>query len=491
MNTWQWKLPVAAAVLALLCGTAAVAQNDSPFEDSPFDEEPQKAPMPDDAKALGTEEPVAPLPRDDEQVEEETAPGRRPYDPGYAASEDRCDEDRFGDTCGTSRDRSRRTRSCDCCCRCDCCGPRLVLGGWLDQGITVNARNPADRFNGPITFNDRDCEYQMNQLWLYAEREVDTGGYGFGVGGRVDCLYGTDWRFTQAYGLETDWNESERFYGAAVPQAYMDVAVDDLTVRMGHYFTIIGYEVVAAPNNFFYSHSYAKQYGEPFTHTGLLGSYNLSDQLVISAGFDRGWNMWEDNNDELSFLGGLSWTSQSGATLLAFAITNGAYDDAGELNRSMYSFVFTQRVTDRLTYVLQHDRGFDNDGGIQPEIGPRENAQWYGINQYILLDVNKYWDLGLRVEWFRDDDGTRVGGIGAPHGWTGGPNIAGNQIGWAGNFFEITLGVNWKPCANLVVRPECRWDWYRGPVDAAGQLPYDAGAKRSQFTFATDVYFTF
>ena len=43
----------------------------------------------------------------------------------------------------------------------------------------------------------------MNQLWFYAQREVDTGGYGWDWGGRVDFVYGTDARFTQAAdGLE-------------------------------------------------------------------------------------------------------------------------------------------------------------------------------------------------------------------------------------------------------------------------------------------------
>ena len=75
--------------------------------------------------------------------------------------------------------------------------------------------------------------------------------------------------------------------------------------------------------------------------------------------------------------------------------------------------------------------------------------------------------MGLRFEWFQDADGTRVGGIGSPHGWELGPNIAANQIGWAGNFYELTAGFHWKPCENVILRPECRWDWYRGAADTS------------------------
>jgi hypothetical protein len=415
-----------------------------------------------------------------------------PDDVGVAEASDPCDTCDAG--CG-----HQCHQGCHPCCHKRCGGlfPGLFggsavsIGGWIDQGITVNGERPFDRFNGPVTFNDRDGEYQLNQLWMYAERVVDTRGYGWDVGGRVDLVYGTDRRFTQALGLEDDWN-SERFYGLALPQAYLDVGVNNLTVRMGHYYTIVGYEVVAAPDNFFYSHSYTMQYGEPFTHTGLLASYAPTDGLTISAGFDRGWDNWEDNNNHLSFLGGISGASPDGQSSLAFAVTADKYDDAGQNTRNMYSVVFTHRFTSQFTYVLQHDYGIDNNGTVRiPGTNLRGDAEWYGVNQYFLYAINACWGLGLRFEWFRDDAGTRVGGIGAPNGWTLGPDIPNDQIGWAGDFYALTFGINWKPTEHITVRPEGRWDWYDGPVDHAGRLPYDFGSEGHQFTFATDLIITF
>jgi len=365
----------------------------------------------------------------------------------------------------------------------------LEFGGWLAQGATVNGWIPRDRFNGPITFNDRDGEYQMNQFWLYAEKTVDTSRRGWDVGGRVDVVYGTDWRFTRSFGLEDDWNESERFYGAAFPQAYLDAAVGPLNVRLGHFYTIIGYEVVPAPDNFFYSQAYTHQYGEPFTHTGALASLELGGGLTLSSGFHRGWNNWEDNNHHLSYLGGINWKSPGGRASLSFALSTGPYDDAGDLNRTMYSIVYTNRITPRVTYVFQHDWGLDNDGGPvvfdERQRVIRTDARWYGINQYAMWQINPCLAFGIRSEWFRDEDGTRVAGVGAPHGWTLGP-------GWVGDFYELTLGLNWKPRPNLRFRPECRWDWYRnGDNNPAGDLPYDSGRKRQQFTYAMDVILTF
>lgn len=507
---------------------------------TPFVEEAETAPLPDEAYDSPDEAPPRPLSAADVLADEldalqgGTPAGNDVGTPGIAG-----DHISPGASCGPRRVVRYARPGCARCGRprCSCsgaslpttCGPACGLGcepscdascgptcgpscgscpqmclpkfqflscnpfqvhGWIDQGITVNNRHPLDRFQGPVAFNDREGEYQMNQAYAYLERQTSTGGYGCDVGGRIDFLYGTDWRFTQALGLETDWNQSERFYGAALPQMYLEGAFNNLNVRIGHYYTIIGYETVPAPDNFFYSHSYTMLYGEPFTHTGVLGSYKVCDGVVLMSGFDRGWDKWEDNNNKLSYLGGFTLTGWGGRTSLSCAMTSGYEDDAGQDARNMYSVVFSHKLTNRCQYVLQHDWGLQNAGGIEVN-GQAQNAYWYGINQYFIYQYTPCMSFGLRFEWFRDADGTRVGGIGAPHGWDLGPNIEANEIGWAGDFYELTLGLNWQPCRWLRVRPECRWDWYNGPVDGQGQLPYNAGLNDDQFTFGTDVIMMF
>src|SRR5664279_5486874 len=72
----------------------------------------------------------------------------------------------------------------------------LSVGGWLNSGVTYNASNPQDKFNGPVTFNDRNSELQLNQLYLYLQRAVATNGEHWDIGGRFDFMYGTDAIFT-------------------------------------------------------------------------------------------------------------------------------------------------------------------------------------------------------------------------------------------------------------------------------------------------------
>ena len=138
-----------------------------------------------------------------------------------------------------------------------------------------------------MTFADRD-DGQLNQFWCALERtNADLSkNCGWFLGGRVDFMWGSDYFFTTAAGLDGTpagnvprWGTSRNaqgddtfLYGFAMPQLYAETDYDDLRIKWGHFYTIIGYEVVPDIGNFFYTHSYTFQYGEPFTHTGVLAS---------------------------------------------------------------------------------------------------------------------------------------------------------------------------------------------------------------------------
>jgi len=481
----------ARAPAPLMNDAADPSADDEPA--SPFQEEP--------SDSVADEQVPAPRNRSTDSATEGEPPRLLPHDPAYPVIKERpgektdlaeCPWDCSDEGCCGSLTRG------GVCCREGGCSGRcgqcrlfdlaslrrcdVEVGGWLEQGITVNGHAAADRFNGPVTFNDRSGEYQMNQLYLFAERVARTCGYGADLGGRVDLVYGTDRRFTVSDGLDDDWSDTERFYGLSMPQLYLDVAYNDLLVRMGHFYTIIGYETVTAPDNFFYSHAYAMQYGEPFTHTGVLGIYDVGDCWRLSAGFHRGWDQWEDNNDQLGFLGGVTWTSADQGTSAAFALTTSSEDDAGDKNRLMYSFVFTRRIACRLRYVFQQDLGYEDDAG------PRgQDAEWYGINNYLYYELNRCWSVGLRYEWFNDDDGTRVRGANGAGGIPNGIELEGVPAHW----HELTIGLNWRPNENIFLRTECRWDWVTPHDPAAQGGPFNDLVDRHQFLWGTDLVVEF
>jgi hypothetical protein len=344
----------------------------------------------------------------------------------------------------------------------------ISVGGWLAMGGTFAWDNPEHHNNAPITFNDRSGEFQLNQLNLFAQKSVDLQSKYWNFGGRLDFMFGTDTRFTQATGLDNKLisNRDGQFYNVAIPQAYLEIFAPigkGITAKIGHFYTILGQEVVMAPNNFFYSHSYTMQYGEPFTHTGALLTYALNDEFTLNAGAVDGWDNFDKNLGNWNFLGGLSWTNAEATSAVSWSVISGDVDDVTSENRTVSSLVITHSFTDKLQYIFQHDFGYQQQATINAK-----DAFWYGVNQYLFYDFTDKVSAGLRGEWFRDDQGGRL------------------NVGVPGHFFALTAGINWKPQEWLILRPELRYDWADSAVNV-----YDNRTPNNHFELAMDMVIRF
>jgi hypothetical protein len=298
----------------------------------------------------------------------------------------------------------------------------------------------------------------------------------------------------QSVGLELHDNGSlkwnQQFYGLAIPQAYLEAGDQDFSVKVGHFYTIVGYESVQSPNNFFYSHAYSYQFAGPFTHWGGLASWHPSSNWEIQAGPTLGWNTLYANSNHVSFLGGIKYTDDSKKWWSSFAVTTGEENAVraalpvvtaanppeapnSYANRTRYSYLLDLTPTDRWEYVFHHWLGFQENGAPGGA-----TAWWYGIDQYLYYKLTNELRVGARVEWFRDEEGTRVG-LDRPDN----PN----KPPLAGNYFSMTFGFNYSPCPNFVLRPELRYD----TVGNNTRLPYDDGTKNYQFMLGVDAILHF
>jgi hypothetical protein len=422
-----------------------------------------------------------------------------------------------GGDCGCNNNCGCNTGCEECKLECpDRCPPWRLFGchnennchdinqrGWVNGGIMTNFDPPASNFNGPVTFADRD-EPLLNQAYYIFEKQTvaNTEQGCIGWGGRLDLMWGSDYRFNISRGLSAyddftaQW-DTNRFYGLDIPQMYAEVGNKRASLKLGHFYTIIGFESVMAPENFFYTHAYTMQYGEPFTHTGTLATFNLNDQVSFFSGITNGWDNFEEvNQNHHSILNGVTFTASDKHSKLALANHYGKEEvQAGTLTtlapldeRSITSMVYSRDLTDRLQWVIQSDIGYQEN-----VFNSGQRGEWYGVNQYLFYKKNCCWTYGLRAEWFRDDDGFRVAPAGdyAHLGPATNNNPAGAG-GFQGDFFEISLGANWKPYGrpNLTIRPELRYDWYNGPDGVNGQ-PFDDGAKDHQWLSGFDVIYVY
>jgi opacity protein-like surface antigen len=125
-------------------------------------------------------------------------------------------------------------------------GQRFSLRGWVDGGYIYNTDAPNSHFNGPYNSVYRSNDPMFNQAYLIAEFLLPQDG-SFGVGGRIDGLWGLDYYLAQSRGLEKNPDGSPRwnhnlYYGVAVPQAYGEIGTIDHNVKIGHFYSIVGYE---------------------------------------------------------------------------------------------------------------------------------------------------------------------------------------------------------------------------------------------------------
>jgi hypothetical protein len=400
----------------------------------------------------------------------------------------------------------------------------ITIGLWSNAGITYNAASPDNNFNGPVTFGDRSGEFQLNQLNLFIQRAVATEGDAWDFGGRFDAMYGTDSIFTQAYGVpsfdvntglpknRSSWDldilgtANNRFYGLALPQAYLETYVpvgNGLNIKAGHFYTPIGYETVPAPDNFFYTHAYTMQYGEPFTHTGIMGNYAVDKNWAVmggavtgsaTGGWDGGFNQQLGN---WGGLGGATWTSDDKGTSANISGTYGATSEQSSNAWALYSVVLKHNITDKTHLIVQHDHGYANN--VLVASGAGTDAEWYGINTHLYYDIKDDLSVGMRGEWFRDQNGFRVcspGRVAAATNNQGNSYAIGGQPNNstcnAGSYYAFTVGMNYKPTKWLNLRPNVRYDWVDGTVAGTDQSYRPFGNnKMDQFLFSTDFTINF
>ena len=330
----------------------------------------------------------------------------------------------------------------------DCCGhscleeKSISVAGWVEMGYQSQP-DGAFTGNGPF-LDDREWgNVNLNQLYLYSERIAD-GGDGCDWGYRVDLLYGVDGNEGQSFGnppgtfdFLNGWDHG--IYEWAMPQLYAEVAYEDLSVKLGHFYTPTGYEVVPPAGNFFFSRQITWYNGEPFTHTGALATYKANDKLTLTAGWALGWDSGfaQFNGGNMGLLGA-SYKFSEMLSLTYF----GGYGNFGWRGSqgALTGLVASVKLTEKLSSVHQFDVLSTNNA--EDPVAPGGNFAVDGVPgdnvaliNYLFYDLDTKWRAGIRSEWYKAD---------------------------SVSYNTLSYGLNWKPRSNLLIRPEMRHLWAPG-----------------------------
>jgi hypothetical protein len=170
----------------------------------------------------------------------------------------------------------------------------LQVYGWVNGGFNISTNHASNLGgNAPAAYMFNPNSASLDQAVLYFERLPDTVqkdhiDWGF----RLSGLYGTNYRYTEAYGLWSwQFQGHNLINGFDAPMMYGEIYVpgiaEGLLIRMGRFISIPDIEAQLAPNNYMYSHSLTYDW-DNYTNTGIQFSVAVTKNWLVQAGVNVG-----------------------------------------------------------------------------------------------------------------------------------------------------------------------------------------------------------
>ncbi len=277
----------------------------------------------------------------------------------------------------------------------------ISVSGYIDAGYTHADRNLETAFSTRV-FDSQNNSFALHQFGLQVAKQPKEG-----FGGLVNITVGKDAQVIHSL------PEPQPVAGVVptssmfdVTQAFLQYASGPLTLIAGKFVTLQGSEVIWSPTNPNISRSIL--FGAiPFTHTGVRGTWALSDTVSLIAGVNNGWDQLTDSNRlktlelgaTLNPIKPLSITvsGYSGKETVPFA-TPGSPDGT----RTSINAVASYTIIDPLTVGAEI---LDVSQDIPGAGGTTTTSKYNGVAGYVTYMFMPKLRGVLRVESFDDKNG--------------------------------------------------------------------------------------
>ncbi len=347
---------------------------------------------------------------------------------------------------------------------------------------------------GARQLNNTGDGFSLNQAKLTLEHPLDEGEAAAGY--RVDVLTGQDAERIHSFGLfSSNANELTRRQGTGsngavdLEQAYVTFRLpvgSGLDVKFGKFVSLAGAETIDAPGNWFFSRSYIFGFGEPFTHTGTLLSYQWNDWLDTQAGVVNGWDAVQDNNSGKTVVGRAGVKLFDGKLKNAVTVIGGPEQTGNNSNyRWMVDDVLTwQPPMENLLLTLNGLYGSEDGSVDSAGTFHAGSVTWWGALASARYQWTPFVTMGLRYEFFSDADGARTDGAAGI-----GP-VPLSPLAHGVDYQAVTWSL-WleRLMPNLTPRVEVRWDRANEPVFQA--QPTGGDGTRTQVSVSFDMVYVF
>lgn len=382
---------------------------------------------------------------------------------------------------GGSEDAPVACSSCngtDGCGQCGCTDDSVIyFGGYMNAGYLASGRDrDSSYYLGPTNCWGEGTG-ALNGIYLETYKKATTYGCGVDWGFGMDIMFGQDSRWMRSYvGLDSDWGTGQDgrgndTYGFAMPQMYAELAVNNWSVKGGHFYTLLGVESAKASERFFYSEGLGFQ-SLPVTHSGVLVSYNGCQNLDFIAGWVNGNNnMFENEYDDSMFTCKITWRMNEcmkvsyavvwgdmwAGNLLPVSISDGLLLANGSIHTAAFHYDISCATQFILAVNYANLDATYNDN-------PMGEHKYTVVSAHLYHTLNACWKVGTRMEWAVYENDM--------------PESDRPEI------YSLAFGANWTLSENLVIRPELRYD--HATVDC-----FDNFQRGDQTTLGIDVMFIY
>jgi hypothetical protein len=328
-----------------------------------------------------------------------------------------------------------------------------TLSGYVDVAAQWNPgtdSGPAGA-NIPAYAFARNDGFSLNAVDIALDKPMDESPWASGY--HVELMFGPD--SVPATGGGNVANIRQAYLSLRTPVG------NGIDWKVGVFDTIIGYESSSDPLNPNYTRSYGYSI-EPTTHTGVLATYKVCDELSLSAGVADSSNIATGTpaingtstfESQKTYLGSIVLTApdsfgpMKGATLTLGAI-NSVNSSRGILFSGTRSSYYAGLTLPTPSSKVKFGAAFDylniNDAGSS---GNSDDVWVAGL--YATIQPTDKLSFNLRGEIV---DATELGSGSNPFGFGGLPAYLGHYAD------EVTATVQYQLWANVLSRVEFRWD---------------------------------
>jgi hypothetical protein len=378
----------------------------------------------------------------------------------------------------------------------------IQVYGWLNSGFNLSNNTRATKGgNAPVAYTYNANTVSFDQGALYIERVPNTVqreyiDWGF----RVTGIYGTNYRYTTAYGLFSGQllghnNQNGYDIPMAYGELYIPWVAGGMVIRAGRFISLPDIEAQLAVNNYMYTHSMTYTF-DNYTNTGLMTTTQLNRNWILQLGVTTGtdtlvFNRARDPGSQPSGTGCLRWTSDDSSNSVygcANGLNNGrwGYNNLQQYVLTLYhSFNPRWHISWENLYMYQRNApnlaqtggSYENTPFASIRRNPPNQAQCqqtevanctaraFGSLVYLNYRLNDFNNITLRAEYYDDMQGQRTG--------------------TRTRYLNAAIGLQHFITPSVILRPEI------GTYNALDRRAFDGQTRRSAIIAAADLVFRF